>query len=236
MKDTIELLDKYKIIYIIIDDKIYLKDETLNLSYKNIKGIVDVSMIQNLNKFSCDNNQITEIICNEKLKELYCYDNLLQEITCNEELKYIYCHNNFLTKIVCKKDLKVLNCRNNLLNKIVCNINLQVLYCEQNNLTEIFIFNNLRELHICDNPILKINNFTKYTKSDIVILEDKYYCFDKQYKLEYYEYLKKHKLLKLQNKYFIKRFKYESRPTFLYTYHNYTINKNFIYKFLYKKY
>jgi hypothetical protein len=90
MKNTINILDKSNISYRIKDDKIYLDNITLNLYSKNIEGCLDLSMIDNLEKLYCRDNELTEIVCNDNLKELYCLDNELTEMVCND----IYIYNN----------------------------------------------------------------------------------------------------------------------------------------------
>lgn len=94
MKDIIKILNENIILYDIVDNKIYLEHGKLFLRSLNIKGVLDVSMIENLKYLYCSNNKITKIICNENLLELYCYNNNITKIICSNKISYMLSYNN----------------------------------------------------------------------------------------------------------------------------------------------
>jgi len=82
--DTIKLLDKY-------DKNI----KFLNISNKNIKGILDLKKFKKLNKLYCYSNEITKIInLPENLKCLDCSNNKIQILNNINFLKNINCKSN----------------------------------------------------------------------------------------------------------------------------------------------
>ena len=93
--------------------KIYDKDiRILNISNKNIEGILDLNEFKSLEELDCSNNKITEII----------------------NFPTINCNN------ICKnKYLKYLNCSNNLINKLNnLPLGIQGLNCKKNPLKELY--------------------------------------------------------------------------------------------------
>ena len=108
-----ETLDANNIKYSILDNKIYLDNTYLYLMYKNIKGVLDVSRIENLQCLWCDNNKITEIKCNKNLQILICFNNQITKIICNDKLQYLSCWDNKITELDIPKSLTYLSCKNN---------------------------------------------------------------------------------------------------------------------------
>lgn len=94
MNETIKILNENNISYNISDNKIYITDNFLNLYSKDLNGILDVSMIDNLLELYCEYNDLTKIICNEKLEKLNCSYNRISDIIYHEKLIELRCYCN----------------------------------------------------------------------------------------------------------------------------------------------
>jgi Leucine-rich repeat (LRR) protein len=179
---------------------------TLDISYKNIKYLPDLTRFKNLEELNCSNNELTTLPdLPPNLIGLYCSNNELttlpdlpqnlEELNCsNNELTTLpdlppnlitlYCRNNQLTSLpTLPPNLITLYCRNNQLTSLP-NLpqNLQVLYCYDNELTSLpNLPQNLQVLYCNNNPIYKIININSLSilKQNIQILNNfryLYYC------------------------------------------------------------
>lgn len=180
MKNTIEILDVNNIKYKIKDNIVYLEDKQLNIENKNIKGILDVSMICNLQTLRCADNQITEIICNVDLQTLSCNSNRLRKIECNDKLRCIFCSHNYITEIICNDSLKYIFSENN----PTININgckSEILFNEiKRHISDIYMFDGI---YYCNNNKLKclINDYFierfKYKTKNVYLYQNYTYNF-----------------------------------------------------------
>ena len=92
---TIELLNQYS-----------SNITELNLSSKNISGILDLSKFQDLIKLNCSNNKITNLEnLSKKLKSLNFFDNNITNLdNLPNSLTELYCSHDKLTNL---EELKV---------------------------------------------------------------------------------------------------------------------------------
>lgn len=119
----------------------------IDVSNKNITGILDLSNFINLIELDCSNNQITQILnINNQLQILNCSNNLITHITfdydyfqsknipvtnkfkrrmnriifCPPELVKLDCANNQICNMICiSGNIKCFDCANNLLKRII---------------------------------------------------------------------------------------------------------------------
>ncbi len=72
----------------------------LDISARNIVGIVDLQKFRNLKKFICSHNEITKIInIPETLVYLDCSYNKIKELSIGYYLSYLDCSNNLITNL-----------------------------------------------------------------------------------------------------------------------------------------
>lgn len=85
----------------------------MNISDKNIKGLLDLSGYHLLEYLYCANNEITELYLSKKLKliEFDCSNNQLKKIIINSHIDKIKCNSNPFEqiKISQKYDLGIFN-------------------------------------------------------------------------------------------------------------------------------
>jgi len=133
----------------------------IDISYRKLTALPDLSRFTQLRLLVCRNNYITELpILPSSIKMIDCYGNKitkilrfhkgLKKIDCgnnkllylpelNEELTELYCGINLLTNLPkLNKKLQVLSCYRNKLTQLPeLNSELQVLHCYHNKLTQI---------------------------------------------------------------------------------------------------
>jgi len=130
----------------------------INISYKLIKYLPDLSRFKNLKYLYCDTNELTSLpVLPEKLKILICYNNNLTSLPdLPENLERLECCYNQLTSLpILNKNLKILDCKHNLLTSLpVLPKNLKRLYCHYNKLSLLPVLpENLIELCCYSNDI-----------------------------------------------------------------------------------
>ena len=133
------------------------KTKILDISNKNIEGILDLDQFQKLEKLDCSNNKITKIInipitlkylnCSSNLiTSLYLYKNLINDIKSFQNLKKnqspkleeLDCSNNKITEIEnIPVTLKYLNCSSNLITSLYLPDNLTGINCKKNPLKKL---------------------------------------------------------------------------------------------------
>ena len=119
----------------------------IDVSYKNLKYLPNLSRFKNLKELNCSHNELTILPeLNENLQELFCCNNKLTILpVLNENLQVLYCGNNNLTTLPeLNENLKILFCYNNNLTILPeLNHNLETLFCNNNKkLPEILNINN----------------------------------------------------------------------------------------------
>ncbi len=125
----------------------------INLDFKNLTILPDLSRFINLKILHCFDNQLTSIPVMNSLEILVCDDNKLTTIPVMNNLESLSCGNNDLTSIPVMNNLKILFCDENKLTSIPVMGNLKELYCGYNQLTTIPLMNNLQILYCNNNPI-----------------------------------------------------------------------------------
>ena len=135
--------------------------ENINVSYKNLNYLPDLSRFKKLKVLYCSGNKLSSLpILPENLIELYCSCNKLTSLpVLPEKLMVIHCNYNQLTSLpVLPEKLKESYCSCNKLTSLpVLNENLELLYCYNNNLTSLPVLpENLKELYYHSNPIYDI--------------------------------------------------------------------------------
>jgi Leucine-rich repeat (LRR) protein len=94
----------------------------LNVRFRSIKSLPNLTRFKNLQKLYCDNNELTSLpTLPQNLQELYCTNN---KLTClpilPRNLKTLYCFNNELTLLpTLPENLKILSYSNNPIYKTV---------------------------------------------------------------------------------------------------------------------
>ena len=140
----------------------------INLSYKNLTILPDLSRFIYLQELRCNNNKLTRLdILNNNLKYVDCSHNKLTSLyELPENLQEFFCNNNMLTSLPklpkLPNNLKHFDCSNNRLTQLpMLNENLKRLYCSNNKLNSFPLINDaLRICHCNDNPIFdNINSF-----------------------------------------------------------------------------
>jgi Leucine-rich repeat (LRR) protein len=136
---------------------------TLDISYKNIKYLPDLTRFQNLKKLKCNNNKLTSLpTLPQNLKRLYCFNNEFTLLpTLPQNLETLHCYNNQLTSLpTLPQNLKLFNCYNNQLTSLpTLPQNLEFLNCSSNKLTSLpTLPQNLETLNCYSNPIYEIVN------------------------------------------------------------------------------
>jgi Leucine-rich repeat (LRR) protein len=187
----------------------------IDVSYKNLTYLPDLSRFKNLERLCCDYNRLTSLPkLNKNLKRLYCCDNQLtslpplneklQMLSCssnqltmlpvlNKNLKRLYCFNNQLTSLpVLNKKLQNLSCSNNKLTSLpTLNEKLQGLDCSYNLLTSLPNLNKeLGNIFCYNNPIAEIIYISQFSimKKNIKILNNfRYLYFCLKYKKRLWE-------------------------------------------------
>ena len=110
----------------------------INLSNKNIEGVLDLIEFKNLEDLDCSNNEITEIInIPDSLTYLDCSSNKIKDL-CNLPISY-KCINSTDGTISITSGLIYLNCSKNNISKLghLPN-NLSGVNCKSNPLTELY--------------------------------------------------------------------------------------------------
>ena len=186
-------------------NSLYKDISILNISYKGIKSLPDLTRFKNLKELYCYDNELTSLptlpqnieylYCDnnkltslpnlpQKLEELDCYNNKLTSLpTLPENLESLYCSHNELTSLpTLPQNLKILYCYNN---KLTClptlPENLESLYCYDNELTSLpNLPQKLEKLH-CNslNLYFLYSNTLFQTKKNIEIFNKfrhLYYC------------------------------------------------------------
>ena len=179
---------------------------SLDISFKGITSLPDLTRFKNLQELYCHNNKLTSLptlpenlktlLCShnkltllpslpQNLKTLYCSDNQLIFLpTLPQNLKLLYCSANELTYLpTLPQNLETLYCSANKLTLLpTLPQNLETIYCYNNKLTLLpTLSQNLQELVYYDNPISQIvnNNSLTKIKQNIRILNNfrhLYYC------------------------------------------------------------
>ena len=158
----------------------------LDISYRYIKSLPDLTRFKNLETLYCFNNQITSLTdLPQNLKILYCFNNQLTSLTdLPQQLKILDCSGNQLTSFsTLPQNLNILYCFNNQLTYLsILPQNLKILDCHYNELTSLPILpQNIVKFDCSKNPISKIVNSNSLikTKQNIQILNNfryLYYC------------------------------------------------------------
>ena len=133
----------------------------LDISFKNIKYLPDLTKFKNLEELYCNNNQLTTLpTLPQNLKKVFCSNNQLTTLpTLPQKLKKVFCSNNKLTSLpTLPQNLAELYCYNNQLTSLpTLPPNLAELYCSNNQLTLLpTLPPNLAELYCYNNPIYEI--------------------------------------------------------------------------------
>ena len=156
-------------------DSLHLDTEKIDVSYKNLTYLPDLSRFTHLKELNCSYNKLTELPC------------------LNNNLTKLNCSNNFLTKLPNLNDkLNLLRCINNRL-KYLPNYNNLYYMCFDNN--EIY-------LTICDIIKSKGKNKNFETRKQIVKILNKfrftYYAlkFKTQFKKWLWEKVREPKIMK----------------------------------------
>ena len=158
----------------------------LDISYRDIKSLPDLTRFKNLKILHCSNNQLTSLpSLPQNLKILYCFNNQLTSLlTLPQQLKILDCSGNQLTLLpTLMQNLNILYCFNNQLTSLpILPQKLKILDCHYNELTSLPILpQNIVKFDCSKNPISKIvnSNILIKTKQNIQILNDfrdLYYC------------------------------------------------------------
>ena len=140
-----------------------LDTTSIDVSYKGLTYLPDLSRFKQLTHLYCNHNQLTELPpLNDNLKRLNCYYNQLTELPpLNDNLECLHCYYNQLTELPPLNDnLTHLYCSFNQLTELPpLNNKLTVLYCHHNQLTWLPPLNNkLNFLDCSNNNIKNINN------------------------------------------------------------------------------
>jgi len=161
--------------------------DVINVSYKDLDYLPNLSRFKKLKCLYCDHNKLTSLpVLPENLKMLKCSDNKLTSLLpiLPENLKFLYCYNNNLTSLpVLPKNLKELCCFYNKLTSLpVLSENLEKLDCSNNKLTSFSVLpQKLKALYCYGNPIDKLiyNNNPSMLNKNIIILNNfrhLFYC------------------------------------------------------------
>jgi len=184
---------------------------TIDISYKGLKSLPDLTRFKNLKELYCSNNQLTSLpTLPQNLQELYCRDNQLTSLpTLPQNLKILYCFHNQLTSLpTLPQNLQILYCSSNKLNLLpTLPQKLETLYCSHNQLNLLpTLPQNLEKFNCVNNPIYKIvsNNSLFQIKQNIQILNNfrhLYYClqFKKQFRKWLWEKVRELNAKKLYN-------------------------------------
>ena len=149
----------------------------IDISYRRLTKLPDLSRFENLNKLNCSNNQLTSLApLNVNLKELNCsYNKLtsLPPLNCN--LLLLKCFHNQLTSLPpLNVNLEFLNCFNNQLTSLPpLNYSLKYLFCSNNQLTSLPPLNFNLVLLYCDS-----NQLTALPPLNDKLIN--LFCFDNQ--------------------------------------------------------
>ena len=95
--------------------------EVIDVSFKNLKYLPDLSRFKKLKELNCSYNKLTFIhSLNKTLKKLVCDYNYLTFLPIlNEELEKLYCSYNQLTFLpILRENLKIINCSHNKLSSL----------------------------------------------------------------------------------------------------------------------
>lgn len=126
--------------------------EVIDVSYKNLTYLPDLSRFKNLKELNCSHNQLTYLPpLNKGLNKLFCEFNYLTYLPIlNEELEKLYCSYNQLTSIpILNENLKTIKCSyNRLLYLPALNENLKLIDCSQNKLISLPTLNKKIKLFI----------------------------------------------------------------------------------------
>jgi Leucine-rich repeat (LRR) protein len=127
------------------------------------------SLPPNLESLSCDNNEITHLpSLPDNLESLSCDNNKLTHLPpLNHNLRHLYCSANKLTSLPKINDsLYELHCDKNNLTELPYVNNLHLILCTNNKLMTFPDLNNLQVLYCNYNPIT--NNIPEYISYDIM--------------------------------------------------------------------
>ena len=152
---------------------------TIDITFKSLKSLPDLTRFKNLQVLYCYNNQLTMLpTLPQNLELLYCDTNQLTVLpTLPQKLKILYCSDNQLTSLpTLPQNLKELNCsRNELTVLSALPQNLELLYCFNNQLTVLpTLPQKLKTLNCSNNPIYEIvyNNSLIKIKQNIQTLNN----------------------------------------------------------------
>ena len=126
--------------------------EIIDVSYKKLIDLPDLSRFKNLKELNCSHNQLTYLPpLNKTLKKLFCeFNNLTYLPILNEELEKLHCsYNRLLSLPILNKNLKTIHCSyNRLLFLPTLNENLKLIDCSQNKLISLPTLNKKLKLFI----------------------------------------------------------------------------------------
>uniref|UniRef100_A0A6C0H7H3 Leucine-rich repeat protein n=1 Tax=viral metagenome TaxID=1070528 RepID=A0A6C0H7H3_9ZZZZ len=159
---------------------------TIDVSYKDLKYLPDLSRFKNLTILCCNNNQLISLpVLNENLTHFDCsYNKITSLPVLNKNLIKLYCANNELVSLpVLNENLMELYCDENKLRSLpVLNKQLELLYCANNELTSLPVLNEkLKYCYCSNNPIYHIirHDILNILKKNIKIWNNfryLYYC------------------------------------------------------------
>ena len=140
----------------------------INLSYKGLTKLPDLSRFENLETLYCSHNELTSLPpLNNTLKVLVCSNNQLTSLPDLNNLRELYCRCNQLTSLPKLNNLIKLDCAYNKLTYLSpLNDELLYLYCNNNQLAVLSPLNNsLKELDCKYNKLTSLpylNNKLKW--------------------------------------------------------------------------
>lgn len=151
---------------------------SIDIPYKELTGVLDVSGFSKLKLINCEGNELTSLVLNDciSLVQAECYYNVLQTLQIKncENLQYLDCDGNEL------KELDLSTCMN--LTELICSNNqltyldvslqsqLDVLFCQENRLTNIALpeTNSLSRLNCEYNYLKDLSQFEALAQNTAV--------------------------------------------------------------------
>ena len=164
---------------------------TINIEFKDITSLPDLTRFKNLKELNCSNNQLTSLpTLPQNLKELYCFNNQLTSLpTLPQNLKELYCSNNQLTSLPTLQQ------------------NLKKLFCSINQLTSLpTLPEKIVDFSYSNNPIYNIldnNSSLIKIKQNIKILNNFRYLY---YSLQFKKQLRKWLWEKVREKHIMDKY------------------------------
>jgi hypothetical protein len=138
----------------------------LNLSKKNITGLLNLSQFTKLQNLNCCHNSITKLILGNSLTELICCHNSITKLILGNSLTHLFCYNNRIKKLNLPNSLTHLFCYNNQIKELNLPNSLIILYCYNNQIKELnlpnsLIFLNCDKIYDFECTIKNINTYNK---------------------------------------------------------------------------